>query len=94
MAAHSVVVHPTPNPNARKFVLPRKLFAQPINCGSAAQAQAHSLAAQLFALHGVYNVLLAQDFVTINKQADVAWEPLERAAAAQITAWLEAGGRE
>lgn len=92
MAAHTIAAHPTPNPNARKFVLPHRAFAQPINCSSAAQAQAHPLAAQLFALEGVYNVLLAQDFVTINKRPEQAWAPLESEAAARIGAWLDAGG--
>jgi hypothetical protein len=69
--------HATPNPNARKFVLPEKLFAIPQNFASVAAANAHPLAAHLFALNGVYNVFLVQDFVTVNKRPDVPWDALE-----------------
>jgi hypothetical protein len=73
----SIRVQQTPNPNARKFVLPEKRFVESYNFASAAAAAANPLAAQLFALAGVYNVLLAQDFVTVNKRPEAAWEPLE-----------------
>jgi hypothetical protein len=87
----AIAARPTPNPNARKYVLPSKRFSQPINCSSVDAASAHPLAARLFALEGIYNVLLAQDFVTINKRPDVGWEPLEQQAAAVITDWLAEG---
>ena len=47
------------------------------------------LAHALFALDGVYNVLLAQDFVTVNKLPPVAWEELEPAVVAAIVTYLE-----
>jgi len=85
----SISARPTPNPNARKFLLPSRHFPQPINCSSAAAAAAHPLAERLFALEGIYNVLLAQDFVTINKRPDMAWDVLEERAAAIISTWLQ-----
>ncbi len=86
MAAVQLV--PTPNPNAHKYVLPEVRFAQPLNLSSAAGAAAHPLAARLFAVEGVYNVLLARDFVTVNKRPDVAWEAVDPAALEAITNWL------
>jgi Scaffold protein Nfu/NifU N terminal len=39
----------------------------------------HPLAARLLTLDGVYNVLLVQDFVTVNKLPQVEWPPLQTA---------------
>ncbi|HHY54983.1 MAG TPA: scaffolding protein [Chloroflexi bacterium] len=75
-AAMSVQAKPTPNPNAMKFVLPARIFARPLSFASAQEAAAHPLAAAIFALGGVYNVFMVQDFVTVNKLPDVAWETL------------------
>ncbi|MEZ4831063.1 MAG: NifU N-terminal domain-containing protein [Caldilineaceae bacterium] len=67
-----VHVQQTPNPNARKFVLPQKMFDRPLNISadnvsSAEQATQHPLALQLLALESIYNVFMVQDFVTVNK---------------------------
>jgi hypothetical protein len=84
-----VQVHQTPNPNARKFILPERRFGAPLNASRPEEAAAHPLAHALFALDGVYNVLLAQDFVTVNKLPPVAWEELEPAVVAAIVTYLE-----
>jgi hypothetical protein len=81
----SIQVQQTPNPNARKFVLPAHRFTQSRNFGSAEMAAADPLARRLFGLEGVYNVFMAQDFVTVNKRPDVAWEPLEAAVITVLT---------
>ncbi len=80
----ALVVQKTPNPNARKFVLPRLMFERPRNFASAESAAQDPLAARLMALDGVYNVFCAQDFVTVNKRPEVAWDALEAAACAVI----------
>jgi hypothetical protein len=80
----SVAVHRTPNPNARKFVLAQKRFAAPRNFSAPGPAD-DPLAARLLALEGVYNVFMAQDFVTVNKRPDAAWEPLEAAVMAILS---------
>ncbi|MCC6166445.1 MAG: NifU N-terminal domain-containing protein [Caldilineaceae bacterium] len=80
----SIQVQQTPNPNARKFILPGHRFAQSRNFSSAESAAADPVARQLFGLEGVYNVLMAQDFVTVNKRPDVAWEALEAAVIAVL----------
>ena len=71
-----IVVQKTPNPNALKFVLPFKFSPNPLNVSTKGAAAVHPLAAKLFALDGVYNVFMVQDFVTINKLPDCPWEPL------------------
>jgi NFU1 iron-sulfur cluster scaffold homolog, mitochondrial len=72
----SVHAQSTPNPNALKFVVAGTHFARPLSYASASAAASDPLAAQLFALDGVYNVFMAQDFVTVNKRPDVAWDDL------------------
>jgi NFU1 iron-sulfur cluster scaffold homolog, mitochondrial len=72
----SVHAQSTPNPNALKFVVPGAQFARSLSFSSSAAAAADPVAAQLFALDGVYNVFMAQDFVTVNKRPDVTWDVL------------------
>jgi hypothetical protein len=79
----------TPNPNARKYILPVKRFARPQNFSSI-QAADHPLAARLFALEGVYNVFFALDFVTVNKLPGVSWETLETDIQEVIIEYLDA----
>ena len=59
-----------------KFVLGGVHFARPQSFPSAAAAAIDPLAAAIFALDGVYNVFMAQDFVTVNKEPAVAWTAL------------------
>lgn len=72
----SVQAKPTPNPNAMKFTLPERLFPKPLSFANHQEAASHPLAAAIFALGGVYNVFMVQDFVTVNKLPHVAWEEL------------------
>ncbi len=71
-----------------KFVVAGHLFPRPLSFPSAAAAAAHPLAARLFALDGVYNVFMVQDFVTINKRPDLAWEPLSEEVTAILMDYL------
>jgi len=73
----TLVIQKTPNPNARKFVLPRVLFERSQNFSSGDAAAEYILAARLMALEGVYNVFWARDFVTVNKRPDIDWDALE-----------------
>lgn len=84
----SVQIQPTPNPHARKFVLPRKQFAQPLSFASAEAAAAHDLAAQLFALGVIYNVFMVQDFITVNKLPAATWAGLEEQIQTIIAAYF------
>lgn len=82
-------VQSTPNPNALKFVLDRPIADQPSSFLSADAAQAHALAARLFAIPGVTSVLLLGDFVTVNKRPEVRW-PQIRPAVLKVLANAEA----
>ncbi len=72
-----IQVQKTPNPNALKFILPEKKFAQPLNFASTETAATHPLARQLFDLGNIYNVFMVQDFITVNKLPDVPWSPMD-----------------
>lgn len=78
----TIQIQPTPNPNARKFILQHVQFQGSTNYDSAAAAP--PWVGELFALEGVYNVFSAQNFVTVNKRDAVAWEPLENAVCAVL----------
>ena len=76
---------PTPNPNAMKFTLDIKLAAT-MNVASADAATGNPFAEEVFAAGGVAAIFGVNDFVTITRQADAAWEPIVAAvqhAAAQ-----------
>jgi len=73
----SIQAHQTPNPNALKFTLPNVHFSQPINISSVQAAAEYPVAAQLFALKTVYNVLMVNDFITVNKLPHVPWEAIQ-----------------
>ena len=83
-----VQVQQTPNPNAMKFTLPERIFPEPLSFASDDAAAAHPLAAEIFALGGVYNVFMVQDFVTVNKLPDVDWEALTAPVQACIEEYL------
>lgn len=74
--SNQIRVQQTPNPNAMKYVLPRRVVE---GSGSrsfynAGQAAADPLAAAVFAVPGVASVFMADDFVTVTKQVEASWE--------------------
>ncbi len=71
---------PTPNPNALKFTLDRRLDEM-INVASAAEAST-AFTRAVFAAPGVASVFGTADFVTITRQADAPWEPIVDAVVA------------
>ncbi|HLL87859.1 MAG TPA: NifU N-terminal domain-containing protein [Tepidisphaeraceae bacterium] len=66
-------VQPTPNPNAMKLVLDRRITEQPASFFNAGQAVGHPLAERLFKISGVSSLLLLGDFVTVNKRPEASW---------------------
>jgi hypothetical protein len=77
----------TPNPNAGKFTVGRKLIE---GRGSRSyytreQAASDSVGAALFELDGVASVFIVDDFVTVTKDASADWSEL----APQVIAALE-----
>jgi NFU1 iron-sulfur cluster scaffold homolog, mitochondrial len=81
-----VEIQPTPNPNAKKFVLDRTVWQQPLSFFNAEAAAGHPLAAKLFAIRGVSSLLLLGDFITINKSPDARWDDISRKARAVLAA--------
>ncbi len=75
-AMSSVEVQSTPNPNARKFILPAELFEAPLSFAGVEAAAAHPLATRLFALGTIYNVFMVKNFITVNKLPAADWDPL------------------
>jgi hypothetical protein len=82
-----IEVRQTPNPNARKFVLAGVRFVGSRNFSLGDDVD-HPLAQRLLALDGVYNVLLAQDFVTVNKVPHAEWPPLQSAVEEYLSDYL------
>jgi hypothetical protein len=78
MAETTVRFQPTPNPNAGKFTLNRKVVegSSSKSFYNADDAAGHPLASALFELEGVVSVFMVDDFVTVTKAAAVSWETL------------------
>ncbi len=68
---------PTPNPNAIKCVLDRKIADRPRSYFRAEEAAGDPVGAGLFAIAGVTNVLINKDWVTVNKTAGAEWASIK-----------------
>lgn len=66
-------IQPTPNPNAYKFFLDRKLSAQPRELADAGKANGDALSAALFAVPGVRSLFYMDDFVTVTWDDKASW---------------------
>lgn len=72
---------PTPNPNAMKIeVEGGEPGRPPRSYLSAADAAGDPLAARLFAIEGVANVLIHTSFITIGKREEAGWGAIRRRA--------------
>ncbi len=67
-----VVVQGTPNPNASKFTLNRVVAAQGRSYRDAASADADWVKA-VFALPGITQVFVLNNFISVNKAPDADW---------------------
>jgi len=68
----SVRPEDTPNPNAKKFTLDRKLPA-PMNLKSAEAAAGNPFAEAVFKIEGVVQVFGVNDFVTVTRSPGADW---------------------
>ena len=81
----TVEVQPTPNINALKFVVNRRVTAgRSQTFRSAEEAGAHPLASRLFAIPGVVQVFLLNDFVTVTRNPAQAWDAIASSAETAI----------
>jgi Fe-S cluster biogenesis protein NfuA len=80
MTALDIIVQPTPNPNALKFILDKDVKTEgKAAFKSAADCQGVPLAEALFDLRGVDQIHFFQNVVTISKFSFEEWEALEPA---------------
>jgi len=70
-----IAVQATPNPNAAKFTLNRTVAAQGTTYRDAASAEA-AWARQLLGIPGVVQVFAINNFVSVNKAPDAAWDAI------------------
>ena len=80
MSAKVMKFEATPNPNAVKCVIRGDLpgAGSIRSYFSADQAASDPLAERLFAIPGVTNLLITQEWITVNKAADADWGPIKR----------------
>ncbi|MCC6675615.1 MAG: NifU N-terminal domain-containing protein [Phycisphaerales bacterium] len=69
----------TPNPNALKCVIDHRLPDTPRSYFSAAQVNTDPLAARLFAIPGITNLLIHESFITVGKDPAADWKPIKAA---------------
>ncbi len=78
MAEPKVAFHPTPNPNAGKFVVDRQVVP---SGGSrsffeAEDARDDPVGESLMALPGVRSIFMVDDFITVTKTPATEWDDL------------------
>jgi hypothetical protein len=77
MSPLSISVQPTPNVNALKFVLDRRLTeGRSRTFRSPEEAAGEPLARALLGIPGVVQVFFLNDFITVTRAPDVPWEQL------------------
>ena len=91
MTETTVRFSPTPNPNAGKFTVNRKVVegASSKSFYNADDAADHPLASALFELEGVASLFMVDDFITVTKTPDADWQAL----IPQVQAAIEQGLR-
>jgi hypothetical protein len=67
----------TPNPNALKCVLNRRVAESPKSYFKPEDAAADPFAASLFAIPGVTNILIHSDWITVSKRPDADWKSIK-----------------
>ena len=77
MSEADITVEGTPNPNAAKFVVSgTSLGAESRSYFGADEVGDDELAARLFEVGGVRALLIVDDFITVTKADDVAWDEI------------------
>lgn len=93
MADLEIQVEGTPNPHAAKFTLSRPLPVE----GSRSYFRSDEvdddpMAEELFAVDGVRALLIVDEFITVTKAEDVAWDELVEPVSAAIRRRFPDGG--
>ena len=69
----------TPNPNAVKCILDRPVSDRPRSFLNPAAAGDDPVAATLFAIGGIRNILINEDWISVNKLDETDWAKLKPA---------------
>jgi hypothetical protein len=67
----------TPNPNAVRVGLSQIVFEKATTYATASAAEAHPLAKKLFAIPGVKQVFVFNDFITVTKEPAADWAAVQ-----------------
>ncbi|MBL8764753.1 MAG: NifU N-terminal domain-containing protein [Phycisphaerae bacterium] len=86
MPCRVTTYEPTPNPNALKCVLSRALSERPRSFRNAAEAAGDPLAAGLFGVPGVTNILINGGWMTVGKSPQAAWPGVKAGVEAVLAA--------
>lgn len=90
MSRLEIQVEGTPNPNAAKFVLGTgTLGSAGRSYFSAADAEGDSLAERLFEIQGVRALFMVDNFITVTRSEDTAWDEIVEGVLCAIREELE-----
>jgi hypothetical protein len=89
--ALTITVQPTPNVNALKFVVNRRMTEGRSQTFTDAAGAASPLARDLLGIAGVRQVFFLNDFITITRREDVEWDVVVAQAEALIRQHLGGG---
>ena len=88
---HNIIVQPTPNPNALKFVLNTVVKTKDSAVYKRrADAAGNLLAGALLALPNVTEVYFSSRFITVTQDGGVDWDILEGNVKTTITSYIDA----
>ena len=73
----SFKITPTPNPNSIRVGLEKTISAGPQTFTSADEAASEPLAKDLFAIPGITQVFMLNNFVSINKDNSAEWAAIQ-----------------
>jgi hypothetical protein len=76
MSKDDITVQGTPNPNAAKFVVSSSLGATSRSYFGPEEVEDDALAARLFEIPGVRALLIVDNFITVTKTDEVAWDDI------------------
>ncbi len=77
MSQADITVEGTPNPNAAKFVVSgASLGTKSRSYFGVSEAGGDPLAARLFGVDGVRALLIVDNFITVTKSDEVAWDDI------------------
>ena len=90
MSRLEIQVEGTPNPNAAKFVLGSgTLGSAGRTYFSVADAEGDSLAQRLFEIQGVRALFMVDNFITVTRSEDAAWDEIVEGVLCAIREELE-----